>query len=347
MKGLFTLSFFSIAPLILLAQNVGIGTANPQEKLSVVTSTGFGISHQAGAIKMATYIDGSGGWIGTVTNHPFYLYSNNSAAQFTLLPNGNVGLGNINPQYRLDIIGRMRIRTGTVGNSYTASGIWMDDFRDGSPRIFLGMQDSIRMGIWGDGTPGVGWAFNFNARNGNVGIGLANPTSKLEVAGTITANDYKYPNAKTFYYAIPAAAFTPTSWSNSAPTNPATYYIEYNGDPSVYSGGNEFVAPVNLPDGATITGITIYYVDNNAEQDIKVVLRKRLHGSDNYYLMATLQSSGTPGNTQTATTNISDPYINNNFFNHTLTFQSAYYPLPASSLKLKSVRISYTMDGVQ
>jgi hypothetical protein len=63
----------------------------------------------------------------------------------------------------------MRLRTSTLGNIAKTPGIWMDDYRNGNTNVFLGMQDSIRLGIWG-GT-GLGFGFNFNTKSGNANIG--------------------------------------------------------------------------------------------------------------------------------------------------------------------------------
>lgn len=93
----------------------------------------------------------------------------------------NVGIGTTIPAYKLDVNGRMRVKTGTLNNINTSSGIWFDDYRDGSDRIFTGMQDSIRWGIWGGGSGGVGWQFNFNAKTGLVGMGRNASTYRLEL----------------------------------------------------------------------------------------------------------------------------------------------------------------------
>lgn len=93
----------------------------------------------------------------------------------------NVGIGTITPAFKLDVQGRMRVKTGTLNTINTSSGIWLEDYRDGSNRFFIGMQDSIRFGFYGEGTNTVGWGLNFNARTGNMGVGRIATTSKLEI----------------------------------------------------------------------------------------------------------------------------------------------------------------------
>jgi hypothetical protein len=97
----------------------------------------------------------------------------------------NVGIGTNSPVFRLDVQGRMRVKSGTLGNVNTSSGIWMDDYRDGTNRFFFGMKDSIRAGFYGGGNGGTGWDFTFNTLNGNVGIGILEPVHKLAVDGNI------------------------------------------------------------------------------------------------------------------------------------------------------------------
>jgi hypothetical protein len=98
-----------------------------------------------------------------------------------LLMAQNIGIGTNTPAFKLDVNGRMRVKTGTLNNISTSSGIWLEDYRDGTNRAFFGMQDSIRIGFFGAGTGGTGWGFNFNTVTGNVGIGITNALSALHV----------------------------------------------------------------------------------------------------------------------------------------------------------------------
>src|SRR4030095_15183061 len=52
---------------------VGVGTSTPAHKLEVKTANEqYGISHTNGTVDVATYVsNGTGGWIGTKSNHPF------------------------------------------------------------------------------------------------------------------------------------------------------------------------------------------------------------------------------------------------------------------------------------
>lgn len=97
----------------------------------------------------------------------------------------NVGIGTSTPAFKLDVAGRMRVKTGVLGNLGTTSGIWMEDYRDGSNRVFVGMQDSIRAGFFGNSPGGAGWGFSFNSKSGNVGIGRPATQARLEVEGGV------------------------------------------------------------------------------------------------------------------------------------------------------------------
>jgi hypothetical protein len=51
--------------------NVGVGTNNPQSRLNV-NAQGYGVTHSYGAVTVGTYVDATGGWLGTKSGHPLY-----------------------------------------------------------------------------------------------------------------------------------------------------------------------------------------------------------------------------------------------------------------------------------
>ncbi len=181
--------FLSNIQLLLAQQSVGINTTNPDPsavldvqsnskgmlipRLSTAQRTAIS-SPAAGLLVFDTntgsfWFKSAANWIelvDTLNN----TWKKNGVNTFT--PNSaNVGIGVNNPAFKLDVNGRMRIRTGTLGSVSTSSGMWLEDYRDGTNRVFFGMQDSIRAGFYGSGPGGVGWEFVFNSTNGRLTLG--------------------------------------------------------------------------------------------------------------------------------------------------------------------------------
>jgi hypothetical protein len=206
------------------AQNVGIGTLTPDRAKLVVDGSGSLAQAVFGPVGNANvmidlfppklgfntyYQSGYKSWItgfGGLINHDqsngrFTLQTSPSsvtagAAQtfitgLTVDASQNVGIGNITPIYKLDVGGRARYRTAVLNDLSQTPGAWYDDYRNGAVTAFAGMQDSIRWGLFGGGTGGSGWKFDFNTRTGNVGIGQnADNFSTLALNGTTALSFY-------------------------------------------------------------------------------------------------------------------------------------------------------------
>lgn len=107
-------------------------------------------------------------------------YAANSNA-LTILKNGNTGIGNIDPAYKLDVVSRIRIR-GLAG---ITAGIWLNNEGNSAIPAFIGMRDDTKVGFYGSGSPNSGWGFLMNTTNGRVGIGTDVPSEALHVVGNV------------------------------------------------------------------------------------------------------------------------------------------------------------------
>jgi len=170
--------------------NIGIGTASPQQALSVVGGLNLDQSQlNSGTVANAlTFGSQSGEGIGSQrtsgANQYDLVFYTESTPRMTILNGGDIGIGTPAPQQALSVVGGLNIdqsqlNSGTVANALT-----------------FGTQSGEGIGSQRtSGTNQYDLAFytGFSPRmtilnNGNVGIGTISPVSALQVNGTVTAN---------------------------------------------------------------------------------------------------------------------------------------------------------------
>jgi Chaperone of endosialidase len=181
--------------------NVGIGTSAPAQKLSVVGTSSLAsfqntlnngytdviFKDDAGAnqLVMGFANTGSGG---TLAGHSYVQTANND---FTIRTNslermraaGNVGIGTINPQSRIDLEGgNIELSDNALyfrDNNNTANGIRYNGTIDG-PNIWGNAGGYLSYGNFG-----ANQALTWNS-SGNVGVGTAAPSTKLHIVSGAT-----------------------------------------------------------------------------------------------------------------------------------------------------------------
>jgi len=155
-----------------LTDSVGIGTLDPKVKLQVKTSNDqYGISHTNGDVDIATFVSSTnsllGGWIGTRSDHPLNLFAGDGYNQFTMLPNGNIGLGLINPFGKLHVVGNSYFNGNIVISGLPNNRL---DIIHGLPRSGTHPDDRAMYvsGNFGAASNGI----EFRHSNGTQGIGF-------------------------------------------------------------------------------------------------------------------------------------------------------------------------------
>jgi hypothetical protein len=263
----------TIIPLTLISQNVGIGTIAPTARLHVNGSTNELAVFNSSSNSMYLTFSENGiprGYIGSFAGNPedvdFGTYGGSAGklqlmtlgtARLTVANNGNVGIGVVNPQLSLSVIGGMNIDEANQ-NDGTYTRMLRFGFASGE-----GIGSKRTAGI---NQFGLDFYTNFIPRMtinqiGQVGIGTNQPQQYLSVAGGMNI-DQDNSNDGTLFNALTFGNNSTTgiaSWRGSAfPHNGLDFYTNGKRRFSILSGGAVCINPIEQDDG-TFFGPGLYF----------------------------------------------------------------------------------------
>jgi len=153
----------------------------------------------------------------------------------------------------------------------------------------------------------------------------------IEADGDVLADRVKYNSPRVHYFAVGSDAFLPVS--------NVDYFNGYGmGGAYLVSGSGGMNATVDLPQGAVVTSLTVYFYDASGA-DADVVLEKQYY-TGSYAHLASVVSSGNSGYMNGTDSTIASSAINKLTGAYMLYAHSTSW---SSSLKVMGAVITYTI----
>ena len=124
--------------------------------------------------------------------------------------NGRIGIGNSNPQFLMDINGRIRIRHANAEEP----GIWLNNNTNTGTPAFIGLQNNTNVGLYG--ADGAGWALTMNTANGALNINGSPGASKQVLMSNGTTSAPAWTTAGNIFQTIASGVTPLTQLTGSA-----------------------------------------------------------------------------------------------------------------------------------
>ena len=169
-------------------------------------------------------------------------------------------------------------------------------------------------------------------------VDMLNNMDAQVLQGDIVVGSISYSTPRTHYYSVGGEHFQPLTNIDFASGGGC-------GGAYLISGSGNLIAPVNLPDRATVTSFKVYFYDVTSN-DMSVYLNAQNLDTCSYYELARVESDKTSGYYSTTDSSI-DPnnrvIDNENYAYHVKAYSDNW----SSSLKIKGAVIGYTIDEVE
>ena len=145
-----------------------------------------------------------------------------------------------------------------------------------------------------------------------------------------------YGTTSEVYYWIPATEFTPDRTGFGLAIDSANYFHAEGSDPNPF-----FFATVRLPNGAVWDGVTVYYNDSDAGNNMEFLIDRSSISLNTSTQVTQVFSSGTPGYTSSF---LAVPALEQTINNSDNFYQVAFNIGISPTLQFRAARVEYHLQ---